>query len=87
MPQALDPTLFYVYAICTCADGVRVNTLENAIFMEIDKVIDQGVTEKELRKSQNNVVASFYVTIRPKLKQKLCTPPNISGYRQDSLRR
>ncbi|MCX5828573.1 MAG: pitrilysin family protein [Deltaproteobacteria bacterium] len=58
MPQALDPTLFYVYAICT--DGVSVNTLENAIFMEIDKVINRGVTEKELRKAQNNVVASFY---------------------------
>jgi len=58
MPQALDPTLFYVYAIC--ADGVSVKTLEKAIFQEIDKVINRGVTENELRKAQNNVVASFY---------------------------
>lgn len=58
MPNALDPTLFYVYAVC--ADGVNVKTLEKAILHEIDKVITKGVTEKELRKAQNNAVASFY---------------------------
>ncbi len=58
MPNALDPTLFYVYAVC--ADGVNVKTLEKAILREIDKVIAGGVTEKELRKAQNNMVASFY---------------------------
>ena len=58
MPYALDPTLFYVYAIC--ADGVNVKTLEKEIRREIDQVVAKGVTEKELRKAQNNVVASFY---------------------------
>lgn len=58
MPQALDPTLFYIYAIC--ADGVNVKTLETAILREIDQVVAKGVTEKEIRKAQNNMVASFY---------------------------
>jgi predicted Zn-dependent peptidase len=58
MLNALDPTLFYVYAVC--ADGVNVNTLEKAILQEIDNVAVHGVTEKELHKAQNNVVASFY---------------------------
>jgi predicted Zn-dependent peptidase len=58
MPYALDPTLFYIYAVC--ADGVDAKTLENAIFHEIDEVVAKGMTERELRKAQNNVVASFY---------------------------
>ncbi|MCX5855992.1 MAG: pitrilysin family protein [Deltaproteobacteria bacterium] len=58
MPYALDPTLFYVYAVC--ADGVSVKTLEKAILREIDNVAVHGVTEKELQKAQNNVVSSFY---------------------------
>ena len=58
MPNALDATLFYVYAIC--ADGVNVKTLETAILREIDHIVAKGVTEKELRKAQNNVVSSFY---------------------------
>ena len=58
MSYALDPTLFYVYVIC--ADGVNVKTLEKEIRREIDQVVAKGVTEKELQKTQNNVVASFY---------------------------
>jgi len=58
MPNALDPTLFYVYAVC--ADGVSVKTLEKAILREIDNVVAKGVTGTEIQKAQNNVVASFY---------------------------
>jgi predicted Zn-dependent peptidase len=58
MPQALDSTLFYVYAIS--AAGVSAKTLEKEILREIDKVIARGVTEEELLKAKNNAVASFY---------------------------
>jgi zinc protease len=58
MPNALDPTLFYFYAIC--AESVSVHTLEKAILREIDRVVGSGVTEEELQKAKNNMIASFY---------------------------
>lgn len=58
MYQALDPTLFYVYAVC--AEGVSAKTLERAILREIDRVVAGGVTVRELRKAQNNTVVSFW---------------------------
>jgi len=58
MYEALDPTLFYVYAVC--AEDISAKTLEGAIFGEIERVVADGVTEIELRKAQNNAVASFW---------------------------
>jgi zinc protease len=58
MPPALDPTLFYISAVC--AGGVDEETLEKAVYREIDKVISEGVSERELQKVKNRKLVNFY---------------------------
>lgn len=58
MPQALDPTLLYIYAIC--GKGVDEEKLEKAIDEEIHKIVKDGVTEQELRKVKNRELTNFY---------------------------
>ena len=58
MPDALDPTLFYIYAIC--AQDVKVEALEAAIQLEIDKIVNEGVNQQELQKVKNNKLVNFY---------------------------
>jgi len=57
-PLAFDPTLFYVYAICN--KDVHEDTLEKAIYEEINKIIKNGVTEKEIQKVKNRKLVDFY---------------------------
>lgn len=59
-PNAFDPTLFYFYGICN--DGVRASQLEKAILEEVDKVINEGVSEAELQKVKNQKLMQFYRT-------------------------
>ncbi len=56
-PQSLDPHLFHISAIC--AKDVNEDTLEKAIYEEIAKIINDGVTEQELQKVKNRVEADF----------------------------
>ena len=58
MPRAFDPNLLYIYAVCSA--DVHENDLENAIYEELDKIISNGVTEKELQKAMNLKLAKFY---------------------------
>ena len=58
MPRAFDPNLLYIYAVCSA--DVHENDLENAIYEELDKIISDGVTEKELQKAMNLKLAKFY---------------------------
>ena len=58
MPYALDPTLFYFYAVCV--RDVKVEDLEAAIYREIDKIVKEGVNQRELQKVKNNKLANFY---------------------------
>jgi predicted Zn-dependent peptidase len=55
---AIDPTLYYIYAIC--AGDATADTLETAIYKEIDKIIANGVTEPELQKAKNKQLVDFY---------------------------
>ena len=57
-PQAFDPTLFYVYA--TCSKDVSEQDLENAIYHEIGRIIEEGVPEQELQKVKNGKLVDFY---------------------------
>lgn len=59
-PNAFDPTLFFFYGICN--DGVKASQLENAILEEIDKVVNEGVSEAELQKVKNQKLMQFYRT-------------------------
>lgn len=58
MPYALDPTLFYFYAVC--ARDVKVEDLEAAIYQEIDKIVKEGVNQQELQKVKNKKLVNFY---------------------------
>lgn len=57
-PLAFDPNLLYVYAVCS--RNVDEEKLEKAIYEEIDKIIEQGVTETELQKVKNQKLVEFY---------------------------
>lgn len=58
MPPALDPTLLFISAVC--ARGVDEETLEKAVYQEIDKIIKEGVSESELQKVKNRKLVNFY---------------------------
>jgi predicted Zn-dependent peptidase len=58
---SFDPSLFTIYGICS--DGVAASTLENAIYDEIEKIIKDGITEKELDKVKNQKLMSIYKSI------------------------
>jgi zinc protease len=60
-PQSFDPNLFYIYAVA--AEGVSAEKLEKAIIMEVNKVMTDGVTEKELEMVKNKAQVDFYRTL------------------------
>jgi predicted Zn-dependent peptidase len=59
-PNAFDPTLFYFYAIAN--EGVSSAKLENAIYEEINKIINSGITDNELQKVKNQKLMEFFKT-------------------------
>ncbi|NQT25003.1 insulinase family protein [candidate division KSB1 bacterium] len=58
VPIAFDPNLFYIYAIAN--QGVTEDTLEQAIYEEINRIVQNGVTEEELQKIKNRKLTAFY---------------------------
>lgn len=57
-PLSFDPNLFYIYAVC--ANDVNEMDLEKAIYEELDKIVNEGVTEHELQKVKNRKLVGFY---------------------------
>ena len=55
---AFDPTIMLVYAIAN--QNVKAENLVKAILDEIDKVVNEEVTEDELQKVKNQKLMSFY---------------------------
>jgi zinc protease len=58
MQFALDPTLFIVSS--QPKSGVAPQIVENAIYEEFEKAKSGGVTEQELEKAKNILLAQFY---------------------------
>ena len=58
LSYSFDPYLFTIYAICN--DNVSPDSLENAIYNEIDKIISEGIKDEELQKVKNQQVMGFY---------------------------
>jgi zinc protease len=58
MNMALDPTLFTVFVQPKAS--VAPAAVEKALYEELDKVKSGGVTERELQKAKNALVANFY---------------------------
>ena len=54
---AAGPALFYLYA--GIKPGVDVKEVEDAIYKEIEKVKENGITTQELQKAKNQLGASF----------------------------
>jgi zinc protease len=55
---AFDPTLFQIAA--QPKGGVQPEAVEKAIYEEIDRVKEQGVTDDEIQKAKNILLADFY---------------------------
>jgi len=56
--NAFDPTVIMIYAIA--GQDVKAEVLEKAIKDEIEKVINEGVTDNEFQKVKNQKLMGFY---------------------------
>ena len=56
--ESFDPGLFYIYTVTN--KGVNHEDLENAIYKEIDKIKNEGISERELQKIKNQKLMEFY---------------------------
>lgn len=56
--EAFDPTLFQVSAVT--GRGISVDSLERAIYAELERVKKEGITETELQKVKNQKLIEFY---------------------------
>ncbi len=60
-PNSFDANLFYIYAVA--AKDVPAEKLEQGIIKEINTIMDEGVTDKELAKVKNKSQVDFYRTL------------------------
>ncbi|WP_199609463.1 M16 family metallopeptidase [Flocculibacter collagenilyticus] len=60
-PESIDPNLFYIYAVA--AKDVPAEKLEKAIIAEVNSIVKNGVTAKELEKVKNRKLVDFYRTM------------------------
>ncbi|MBK0383766.1 insulinase family protein [Pedobacter sp. SD-b] len=58
---SFDPTLFEIYA--SANKGKSTDSIENAIYKVIDQIAKDGITDKELEKTKNQKLMSFYRSI------------------------
>ena len=58
LPESFDPNLFIFYAVA--ARETDAATLERAMIREINRVVNNGVTEDELAKVKNRKLVDFY---------------------------
>lgn len=58
IPESFDANLFYLYAIAT--PETSAESLEQGLVEQINRVIEQGVSEQELQKVKNSQLVNFY---------------------------
>lgn len=56
--ESFDPYLFYFYSVTN--KDIDHLVLENAIYEELEKIKEQGITENELQKVKNQKLIDFY---------------------------
>jgi len=61
LPETLDPNLFYLYGVA--AKDISAEQLEKAIITQVNDIIKNGVTDKELQKVKNRKLVDFYRTM------------------------
>jgi predicted Zn-dependent peptidase len=59
--ESFDPFVFMIYSICN--ENVMPAQIETAIYEEIDKIANEGITENELQKVKNQKLMEFYHTM------------------------
>lgn len=56
--ESFDPNVFGIYAVA--GRNIAAEKLEAAIYTQLDRIINEGITEKELEKVQNQKIMEFY---------------------------
>lgn len=56
--ESFDPNLFQIYA--QAASGIDEADIENAIYEEIGRVQQEGISDRELQKIKNQKLMEFY---------------------------
>ena len=56
--DTLDPNLFNIYAVAN--ENSKETDLEQAVYVEIEKIKNDGISEKELQKIKNQKLMEFY---------------------------
>lgn len=56
--DSFDPGLFNIYAVANTNSTSEL--IENAIYVEIDKIKEEGISDKELQKVKNQKLMEFY---------------------------
>lgn len=56
--ESFDPTLFTINAVAK--KGVTTDSIEKAIYEEVEKIKREGITERELQKIKNQALVQFY---------------------------
>ncbi len=59
--ESFDPDLFSIYAIA--ASNISAEQLEKSVLYQLDKVINEGITDAELQKLKNQKLMEFYRTM------------------------
>jgi predicted Zn-dependent peptidase len=62
MGLALDPTLLMM--IIQPREGVSTDAVEKALYEELERMQRDGVTDRELQKARNAILAEFYRTLK-----------------------
>lgn len=56
--ESFDPYVFMIYSICN--DEIAPSQVENVIYEELDKIANEGISERELQKVKNQKLMEFY---------------------------
>lgn len=56
--ESFDPFVFMIYSICN--ENITPSQIEEAIYLELDKIANEGVDETELQKVKNQKMMDFY---------------------------
>jgi predicted Zn-dependent peptidase len=57
-PESIDANLFYISAVA--AKDITAHKLEKAIIYQVNRIINEGVSEQELQKVKNRRTVDFY---------------------------
>ena len=60
-PEGFDPNIFSIYA--TLPAGASTQQFESALDQELQRLLQDGVTERELRRAQNIAAAEFWRSV------------------------